>query len=120
MVKQRDSVVQYPLFPTGGYDFTVEAKPEKFRTPSGKATYRKWRFGTFVNGEKRTFVKVLFPWESKDLLLALGGVEVENDEIEWDDDEVAGKRFTAEIAHEPDYNGKTQAVLKNIAEGLPF
>jgi len=120
MSKVRTNVDGFELFPEGHYEFTVERKPEKFKTPSGKATYRKWQFGTILNGQKKTFTTALFPWDSKELLLALGGMELENGQIEWDDEEVIGKKFTAEIVHLPDYKGVTRSTLQNVEEALPF
>lgn len=117
-MKQRDNVSGFELFPEGHYEFTVESRPEKFKTPSGKATYRKWQFGVIVNGQKRTFKTALFAWNSKSLLLALGGVVCDNGEVEWDDEEVIGKKFTAEVVHEPDFKGVTRAALKDIRSDI--
>ena len=121
MTKQRDNVNGFRLFPEGHYEFTVEKKPEKFKTPSGKATYRKWYFGTIFNGQKRTYTKLLFPWDSKDLLIALGGIVCEDGGIEWDDEEVVGKKFIADVVHLPDRNNIMRDNLENIeTEELPF
>lgn len=120
MVKERTDVSRFSLFPEGFYEFTVERKPEKFKTPSGKGTYRKWYFGTIINGQKRTFQTAMFSWDSKDLLIALGGIVCEDGEIEWDDEEVIGKKFQAEVVHLPDYKGVIRATLQNIVEKLPF
>lgn len=114
MAKQRDNVSGFSLFPEGHYEFIVETKPEKFKTPSGKSTYRKWQFGTIVDGQKKTFKTPLFPWDSKDLLIALGGIVLENGEIEWDDEEIIGKKFVADIVHLPDYKGVIRAALQNV------
>ena len=119
MAIQRDSVSKFPLFPVGHCKLTVESKPEKFRTPSGNATYRKWRFATTVNGEKKTCEMLLFPWDAEELLLAIGGAK-EGEEVIWDDDKVAGAIFNADIAHEADYKGVIRTVLKNVEEATPF
>lgn len=123
MTKERTNVSRFELFPEGHYEFTVEKKPDKFKTPSGKATYRKWYFGTTIDGRHRRFVTALFPWDSRDLLLALGGVVCEDGEIEWDDEEVVGKKFRTEIVHSLDYKGIIRATLTNIEgmdEDIPF
>ena len=54
-------------------------------------------------------------------MLALGGtLESEDSEIvEWDDEEVDGKNFTADLYYEKDKNGKDMAKLKNISD-IPF
>src|SRR3990167_4777538 len=113
MTKERTDTRQFKLLAEGTYTFTVEKKPEKFRTE--KSTYRKW-FLSYLDemGGRRQFRKILFPWNSKDLLLALGGIEITPDEIEWDDTEVIGKIFKAIIVHRPDRQGTIREEFEKI------
>lgn len=107
----------------GIYHFTVLSKPDKFRTASGKSTYRKWKFVTDVNGKRREVHIVLFPWESEDLLLFLGGKKIGN-EVEWDPDEVEGVKFKALLQHKSyqgnDGKDKLKYVLSDFENEIPF
>lgn len=122
MAAEREDTKRFELFTEGNYEFTVEDKPEKFRTESGKSTYRKWKLVTMIDGELKKFTTVIFPWESKDLLIALGGQPIPEDPevIEIDYDLVEGKKFLADVIHEKDNNGVLRAKLRNATETIPF
>ena len=121
---------RFTLFPEGHYRFAVIGRPEKFKTASGKGTYRKWIFTTFEEGNIKTFKTVMFPWESNELLIALGGVVTGPGVVDWDDEEVDKKEFEADVVHEPDNKGQMRARLKNATsvgrikktpdESIPF
>ena len=122
-MKESTNTQQFEVVPEGRYKFTVIGVPEKRRTSSGKSTFRIWKLAG-INEKKQAFNNIsilMFPWDSKDLLLALGGtLESEDSEIvEWDDEEVDGKNFTADLYYEKDKNGKDMAKLKNISD-IPF
>jgi len=98
MVEERTNTAGMSLdLKDGVYEFTVMGKPGKFAT--AKSHYRKWRFGLILEGKPETVQILLFPWESEDLLLALGGRKEGKDTI-WDPDKVDKKRIKAEIVHE--------------------
>jgi hypothetical protein len=119
---ERTNVGKFNLVPEGNYTFTVLGRPEKIRT--AKTSYRKWKLGItekkLVTNEITVF---LFPWESKELLLAVGGKE-EGNEIVWDDEEVDQKTFDADLKHNSykDNNGedKIKYALSNCQESIPF
>lgn len=108
-MKERTSTSQFSLWPEGRYVFTVAGIPEKKSTT--KTTYRVWKFHS---PSGKTFSPVIFPWKSKELLLAVGGIETSPDEIEWDDEKVNGKEIECRIIHEPDNSGKLREVLVDI------
>lgn len=113
---------KYPLFPAGHYIFSVTGKPEKFKTSTG-GTYRKWRFKTVDAEGTHEYTTVIFPWQSRELLIAVGGEE-QGDEVAWDDEAVEGKQIECDIEHKKDRNGIMRAIIQNIVsynkEGLPF
>jgi hypothetical protein len=118
-MRERTEVAR-KIFPEGTYTFTV-LSCEKFRTV--KSTYRKWKFQTTVDGELSQLWVNIFPWESKELLLALGGAEEEDKSITWDDEEVIGKKITATVYHAPDKNDTTKVWprIKDIkSDEVPF
>ena len=87
----------------GVYELTVMGKPGKFAT--AKSHYRLWKFGLVLEGKPKTITILLFPWESEELLLALGGRKDGKDMV-WDPDKVDKKKIKAEIIHEKDREGK--------------
>ena len=93
----------------GVYELTVVGKPGKFAT--AKSHYRLWKFGLVLEGKPKTITILLFPWESEELLLALGGKKDGKDTI-WDPDKVDKKRIKAEIVHEADNNNKMRMKIK--------
>ena len=93
----------------GVYELTVMGKPGKFAT--AKSHYRLWKFGLVLEGKPKTITILLFPWESEELLLALGGRKEGKDTI-WDPDKVDKKRIKAEIVHEADNNNKMRMKIK--------
>ena len=92
----------------GWYAVTVEGKPEKYK--AGKSYYRKWRFWLITEEKKITLI--LFPWEQRDLLLALGGKEEENEKISWDDDEVSGKQIEIKLSYQKCNDGKRRLKIE--------
>lgn len=124
-MKERTNIKsQFELIPEARYGFKVLERPEKFR--AGKTTYRKWKFKCKVNEDKTKDVWInFFPWESKDLLLAVGGQLADgSDEVDWDDEAVVGREFSADLRHrgykDKDGNDKVGYELSNYEEGLPF
>lgn len=104
------------LIPEGTYTFTVIGRPEKFRSQDGQKTYRKWMLTFQFNGNKITASKIFFPWNSRELLLSLGGQESPDnpDEIIWDDEQVDGKAFSAHVVHERAKDGKMRENFLDI------
>jgi hypothetical protein len=84
---------QYPKLSEGKHEFKILSVSERIPTP--KTHYRKWIFIS-EDIEIRTN---LFPWEAAKLLIALGYEEKDNS-IEWDDEEVIGKPFSAVCHYE--------------------
>jgi hypothetical protein len=118
MVRETTNTERFELFPEGQYKFTVVGKPEKIKT--GKTSYRKWIFSyEGYNGNLRKVSFIIFPWESEELLLAVGGNKVKGG-VDWDDDQVDGKVIEADVVHEADNRGTTRAKIKNVKEQIPF
>ena len=117
MARETTNTSKFQLLPEGeGYQMTVVGVPEKRRSKSGKCTFRVWKFKTSLNGTERTINKIFFAWDSKDLLLAVGGQEISQDQIEWDDEQVAGRTFICDIRHEEDEQGNMREVFENIQQ----
>ncbi|MBT9164943.1 MAG: hypothetical protein DDT23_00954 [candidate division WS2 bacterium] len=113
MAKQIDEVWERESrIEEGTYIATVE-RTEKRKTPNGKP-FRIWTFWIPLQPEGSRRVRILlFPGESKELLLSLGGVEVQKNKIEWDDEEVIGRRIRAYFHYQKDNDGKERLKLKN-------
>lgn len=119
--------------PNARYLFEVSGKPEKIILTRG-GTQRKWIFKVMSLEEKngvRDLIQdglqiYLAPWKSKDLLLAVGGELVPGtvDDIEWDDEQVDGKWFSANIktVEYTNKNGETKQgyELSKIEAEVPF
>lgn len=124
MRERTNTKSQFELIPEARYGFTVLEKPLKFK--AGKTTYRKWKFICQFEDKRTKDIWInFFPWDSKDLLMALGGqIPDGGDDVEWDDDLVAGRQFSADLVHrtykDRDGNEKIGYDLKNFEEGLPF
>ena len=125
MIDSTDTSSQFELIPEGHYKLKVVGTPEKFRT--NKSTYRKWTFVASQDGIKgRKITAIFFPWESHDLLLALGGKKDEGNKntIIWNDEEVDGKIIEADIKHgeyeKQDGTKGEKYIFENVQEGLPF
>ncbi len=113
-MKEVTNTASYTLTPEGTYRLTVVGRPEKRRTSNGKNTFRIWKFKTTVSGTPVTISILMFPYESRELLLAVGGKEIRPNEIEWDDEFVDGKTIIADLVHEPDKTGQLREKLKNV------
>lgn len=112
-MRETTNTSKFPKTPEGHYHFTVDEKPEKRRSSSGKSTFRIWKLK--CQELHRVISIVLFPWDSKELLVALGGSEILPGEIEWDDETVLGKSFQADVVHEEDANGgDAREKLRNV------
>ncbi|MCA9409532.1 MAG: hypothetical protein KC733_12635 [Candidatus Omnitrophica bacterium] len=111
-MKERTSTTRFTLKPEGHYVLTVLGVPEK--RSSGKANYRIWKFHYIKAGFDAEMSIIMFPWKSKELLLAVGGKEVENEEVEWDDELVNGKQISCDLIHEEDKEGVMRECLINI------
>jgi len=120
MTRERTDVSNdFELFPEGHYRFTVVGVPGKYKT--GKSSYRKWKLSYNAGGgiiKMTTFI--LFPWDSKELLLAVGGKEASDGSIDWDDEEVARKEIEADVVWERCNDDKVRAKIKNVKEAIPF
>lgn len=108
------------MLPEAHYILKVQGKPEK--VPTGKSSYRDWNF---ITDDGRKLNIRMFPWESKGLLLAVGGkLDLKTESVDWDDDAVDGKEIEADLVHEeyPKKNGETgkKMVLRNIEPTIPF
>jgi len=117
MTKESTNTSQFQLLPEGHYTFKVKGRPEKKRT--AKASYRIWKLSYVLGQSISTFSTIMFPWLSKELLLALGGtINPENSEVvDWDDEQVTGKTFECDIVHvERDKDGEKikSESLRNI------
>ncbi|MBT9166901.1 MAG: hypothetical protein DDT19_00225 [Syntrophomonadaceae bacterium] len=96
----------------GTYIATVE-RTEKRKTASGKP-FRIWVFWIPLEPEGSRKVRVLlFPGESKELLLSVGGVEVQKNKIEWDDEEAVGRKIKAHFYYAKDRDGKVRLKIKD-------
>lgn len=80
-----------------------------------------------LEGFNDPFEYDLVPWEAKEFLIAVGGKETPDGYVEWDDDRVDGKEFTADVVYveQPKINQKTNKpythlVLKNFEQEIAF
>ena len=119
MIETVDTASQNTLIPEAHYIMKVLETPEKI--PSGKTSYRKWKFAASLDGKTgRIITAIFFPWESYDLLIALGGEKDGSSltKVIWDDGKVAGKLFEADIKHgtykKNDGTEKSKYVFENI------
>ena len=112
MVMEIENVRRRRLIEEGHYNFIVEGKPEKFATK--KTHYRKWKFNYFKDGVWQSETFILFPWESAELYLAVGGYIDDKGFAHFDPDKVSGKEIEADVVHEKDWQGTPRAKLKNI------
>lgn len=108
------------MLPEAHYILKVEGKPEKVQ--QGKTHYWDWNF---ITEDGRKLNMRMYPWESKALLIAVGGkLDPKNETVKWDDDQVDGKEIEADLVHEeyPKKDGTkgTKQVLKNIEATIPF
>lgn len=117
-MRERTNTSQYSLLPEKHYVFTVDGAPEKRPTKNGKGSFRIWKFSYRDHGNTMEFATVILPSQSKELLLAVGGVE-EGDYVDWDDEKVDGKVISCDLVHELDNNGKMRERLTNIKPFSP-
>jgi hypothetical protein len=123
-MKESTDTRKFENAPAGKYTFTVIGIPEKRKTSSGKSTFRIWKLKG-INDEGIAFNNIsilMFPWDSKDMLIGVGGTPSESNPeiVDWDDDSVSDKQITAELYYEKDKDGKDMAKLKNITTYIPF
>ncbi len=114
MRERIDCTPPQQLIPIGRYKLTIIGRPEKRRTASGKGTFRIWKIRLTIDGRQITKTILLFPWESIELLRALGAEEVEPNVFEWEDELVDGKQVVADIIHVKGKDGKAMEKLKNV------
>lgn len=95
MLDRTNTTAMYERPPEGRWEFEVSSKPEKVK--AGKTTVRKWKFRVWADRERRLSI-TFFPWDSRELLLALGG-KLEGQDVIWDDDQVEGLKFKANLNH---------------------
>lgn len=105
----------FELIPEGTYTLTVNGVPEKRRTSSGKSTYRIWKFKTQVGAAMKVIRILMFPQDSYDLLIALGGEDVGSRQVKWNDEAVDGKQVSADIVHVEGTDGKKREKLENVS-----
>lgn len=125
---ERTSVKQFGKgLKAGRYTFRVIGIPEKL--DMGKFTKRVWKLLPDSDDASEPIQYHVVPWEAKELLLAVGGkLDKETDHIEWDDERVDGKEFTADLSYEVQEGsmnpktGKpyTRMVLKNFEQEIAF
>lgn len=118
----------YSKIPEGRYKFIVAESPVKRRQESRSGEdFIKVIFVFKVempDGRFRKHTEHIVPWDMKygDLLLALGGIRDESNEIhlgDVDEDDLVGKEFWAEIAHEPDRKDPTKTYAKIASIEVP-
>ena len=112
-MRETTKTTSYAISPAGEYSLTVSEAPQKKAASSGVGYY-KWRFKTKLKGTPWQITMNLFPNESRELLLALGGEEKRAGSIEWDNEEVVGKMIKAEIYHVEDRKGALWEKMRNI------
>ena len=111
MAEERTNTEAYETIEAGTYILTVIGKPEKIKT--AKSHYRIWKFGLLYQDRPKTIKIFLFPWESEDLLLAVGGKK-DGKDVVWDPEEVDKIKIKAEIVYKPDLNGKERMKLGRV------
>lgn len=104
--------------PAAHYNLTVLGVTQ--RIPTAKSHYREWTFAT-QDGVYQ-FTLRFYPWTSRELLLAVGGKAVDENNVEWNDETVTGVDIEAEVYYEPDKANpkKTYVRLRNIKTAIPF
>jgi len=113
MTQEKTNTNERQLLPEGSYTFTVKGRPEKKKTE--KSSYRIWKF-TYIDdkeGTSKQFSTIMFPWKSKELLLALGGKDLGEGIIEWDDDKVDGRQVHCSVVHQQDNKGVMRETLQD-------
>ena len=108
--------------PEGKYTFTISKEPEKRKHhgASGEFVSVTFFFKADYNGDYAgDHRESLLPWEQRygDLLLAIGGEKDDKGQIHLSDQvDIVGKKFKAEIKHEPDKDdpSKSWARIRNI------
>ena len=115
--------------PEGEYIFTISKEPEKRKHQGAQGDFVSVTFFFKVDdgsGVPREHKESLLPWEERygTLLLALGGERDEKGQVHLSDMmDIIGKKFKAEIKHEPDRDdpSKTWARISSIEtpEGIP-
>lgn len=119
----------FEYIPDGRYTLEVTEIPEKIKTAKGSS--RKWVFNASNESIYNNKIYVyLMPWMSRELILALGGKEINENELEWDDEKVVGLLVEADVKTESymgkDKNGnettKKKYILSNVkpTSEIPF
>lgn len=106
---------RFKLLPEGVYDFTVSRQP-KLETHSSGYDYYAFDFEAIdKNGSSHDFREFFFPNEPRlrEVLLALGGIEDEEGEIQIDESEVLGLSFKAQVKHLT-IKGKERARIEKV------
>jgi len=109
--------------PEGKYTFTISKEPEKRKHHGPINDFVSILFSFKVDdgrGSVREHRESLLPWEGRygELLLALGGKKDDKGQVHLSETvDIIGKRFKAEIKHEPDKDDpdKTWARIVNIS-----
>lgn len=109
---ERTNTSQFELKPEGHYRLTVLGTPLKKST--AKTSYRIWKFHYIKAGFDAEMSIVMFPWNSYDLLLAVGGEDEGGGVVKWDDENVNGQVIECDLIHEKDKNGVLRECLTNI------
>lgn len=89
-------------FNEGVHTFEVASYP--VQVPAGNFLKTSWEFK--VDGSNKTFKLSFFDNQMVDLLRALGCNEIKPLVFDWKEEEVFGKKFSAELYYETDKQGK--------------
>ena len=106
---------RFKLLPEGVYDLTVSRQP-KMETHSGGYDYYIFDFEAIDrDGFSHDFREFFFPNEPRlrEVLLALGGIEDEEGEIQIDETEVLGLTFKGQVKHLT-VKGKERARIEKV------
>lgn len=92
---------RFKLIPEGVYDFTVSRRPKLETHPSGYDYYVFDFEAIDKDGFSHNFRDLFFPNEDRlrGILLAVGGIEDEEGEVQIDEDEAVGMNFKGQIKH---------------------
>lgn len=108
------------------YSFVVNGKPIKANVGSVEKVV--WSFRAQTPG-KEVIKYSLFPSEQFDLLKGLGFKENQDGTLEWDDEKVNGREFSANVDYVENERGRinpktnkpyTNLVLSNFESETPF
>lgn|SRR3990167_2347016 len=101
----KETIPGMELLPEGKYVFEVVGVPVKQSLSNG-GFKRIWTLnGTDASGKTTKKKFYLFPGDYYPIVLAIGGVKNGKD-VDWDDDEVEGRRFSCDLKIVKSKDGK--------------